>query len=68
MQQNLYDDCFYIEKSKWGTVKSVNKDGKYIITSLSEDECIRATRFYLKGMQEGFSEEKAHQGTVDGKL
>jgi len=43
--------------------------GKQLVTSFTEDECIKATRFYLKGRQEGFSEpEVIHDGTVEGKL
>ena len=41
---------------------------KRIITSLTEEGCINATRYYMKGLQEGFGEVKTHQGSVDGKL
>ena len=67
-EKTLIDDCFYIEAKKWGTWDSYNKDGKCLITSLTEQSCIDATRFYLKGLQEGFVEVNTHQGTVDGKL
>lgn len=66
--QELIDDCFYIEQRKWGTWDSYHKDGKCIITSLTKENCIAATRFYLKGLQEGFPEVKTHEGTVGGKL
>jgi hypothetical protein len=66
---NLIDDAFYVKQQRWGTWDSYGKDGKPIITSLTEEQCISATRFYLKGRQEGFSEpEKVHEGTVSGKL
>ena len=68
MERKLIDDCFYIEAKKWGTWDSYNKDGKCLITSPTEQVCINATRFYLKGLQEGFTEVNTHQGTVDGKL
>jgi hypothetical protein len=68
MERKLIDDCFYIEAKKWGTWDSYNKDGKCLITSPTEQVCINATRFYLKGLQEGFEEVNTHQGTVDGKL
>lgn len=68
MEKKLIDDCFYIDKAKWGIYHSFDKEGKRLITSLTEENCIAATRFYLKGLQEGFSETKPHQGTVDGKL
>jgi len=68
MERKLIDDCFYVEAKKWGTWDSYDKDGKCLITSLTEQSCIDATRFYLKGLQEGFVEVNTHQGTVDGKL
>jgi hypothetical protein len=69
MENNLIDDAFYVKQQKWGTWDSYDKDGKGLVTSLTEDQCISATRFYLKGRQEGFSEpEKVHEGTVGGKL
>jgi hypothetical protein len=70
VEQQVYDDAFYTEKSKWGTWKSFSKEGKSLITSLTEEQCISATRFYLKGLQEGFDEVKTtkYDGTVGGKL
>jgi len=67
-ESKLIDDCFYVELKKWGTWDSYDREGKCLITSLTEESCINATRFYLKGLQEGFQEVKSHQGTVDGKL
>jgi hypothetical protein len=66
--QELIDDCFYIEEKKWGTWDSTHTDGRKLITSLTRENCIAATRFYLKGLQEGFEEVKSHEGTVGGKL
>ena len=68
MEKKLIDDCFYVEQKKWGTWDSSDKDGKGLITSLTEQSCISATRFYLKGRQEGFSESKTYEGQVGGKL
>ena len=65
---NLIDDAFYIKQQRWGTFVSYDRNGKEIITSLTEDECVSATRFYLKGRQEGFSESKSYAGEVGGKL
>lgn len=62
------DDCFRVEQKRWGTWDSFNKDGKCIISSLTEEECINATRWYLKALQEGFLEVKTHEGIVNGKL
>lgn len=66
--RELIDDCFYVEQKKWGTWDSYDKEGKCIITSLTKESCVSATRFYLKGLQEGFPEVKTHEGTVGGKL
>ena len=67
-ENKLIDDCFYIEKARWDVYHSYNKEQKRIITSLTEEGCINATRYYMKGIQEGFEEVKTHQGSVDGKL
>jgi hypothetical protein len=65
-----YDDAFRVEEKKYGLWDSYDKDGKCIITSLTEEECVRATRFYLKGLQEGWDDANIvkHEGTVGGKL
>jgi hypothetical protein len=68
MEKKLIDECFYVDEARWGVYHSFDKEGKRLITSLTEESCINATRFYLKGLQEGFGETKSHQGTVDGKL
>ena len=67
MEPKLYDDCFYVKLKKYGLWDSYNKEGEPLISSLTEESCINATRFYLKGLQE-FGEVKTHQGSVDGKL
>lgn len=66
----LIDGCFTVDKARWGTWRSFDKDGKEIITSLTEEQCIAATRWYLKGLQEGFGDDNVvtHEGTVGGKL
>lgn len=67
-EKKLIDDAFYVEQKSYGLWDSTDKDGKGLITSLTEESCINATRFYLKGIQEGFPETKKHEGTVGGKL
>ena len=67
-EKKLIDDCFYVEQKSYGLWDSTDKEGKGLITSLTEESCINATRFYLKGSQEGFPETQTHSGTVDGKL
>lgn len=68
MEKTLIDDCFYVEKKRWGTYQSYDKDGTGIIISLTEDACTNATRQFLKWRQEGFPETTTHAGKVDGKL
>jgi hypothetical protein len=68
-QGELIDDCFYVEQKKYGLWYSVDKDGKGLITSLTKERCISATRFYLKGCQEGWNNDTIkYDGIVGGKL
>ena len=68
-EKNLIDNAFYVKKQRWGTWVSYDEKDQSLITSLTEQLCIEATRFYLKGRQEGFSEpEKVHEGVVGGNL
>ena len=62
------DDTFRVEQSRWKTWRSFSKDGKEIITALHRDTCVNATRFYLKGCQEGWADTRTYEGTVGGKL
>lgn len=70
IQQNreLIDDCFYVSEQRWKTWNSYDMEGKAIITSLTREECIKATRCYLKWQQEGFPETPKYSSVVDGKL
>jgi hypothetical protein len=64
-----FDDAFRVEQSRWKTWKSYDKDGNSLITSLTQESCIAATRFYLKGVQEGWEDQGIkYEGTVGGKL
>jgi len=62
------DETFRVEESRWKTWKSFHKNGDPLITSLTRESCISATRFILKGKQEGFPEATKHEGVVGGKL
>ena len=65
----LIDGCFTVDKARWGTWRSFDKDGQAIITSLTEEQCVAATRWYLKQRQEGFTENATtYDGVVGGKL
>lgn len=66
--EQLYDEAFYVEQSSFGSWKSYDKDGNSLVTSLTKETCIAASRFYLKGKQEGWGETKTYSGKVDGKL
>ena len=75
MEKKLIDDCFYVEQKKWGTWDSTDRDGNGLITSLTEEQCISATRFYLKFRQENQFESQNNEenvskysGTMDYKL
>jgi hypothetical protein len=66
MEKQLIDDAFYVEQRSWGTWQSHYPDGKGIITSLTEDQCVTATRWYLKCLQEG-EFDKAPEKTYSTK-
>ena len=70
MEKQLIDDAFYVVEKKYGLWDSYDKDGKGILTALTEEECVRATRFMLKLKQENRLNEvgNTYSGTVDGKL
>ena len=70
MEKQLIDEAFYVECKKYGLWDSYDKDGKGIITALTEEECVKATRFMLKLKQENMLNQvgNSYSGTVDGKL
>jgi hypothetical protein len=69
IDKQLIDEAFYVEQSARKTWKSYDKDGKPLVTSLTSENCIAATRFYCKGLQEGFGKNAAsYEGSVGGKL
>ena len=67
----LIDDAFSVKKQRWGTFVSYTVDKKPLITSLTEEICISATRWYLKGLQDNsfeYNEGVSYSGEVGGKL
>jgi hypothetical protein len=63
------DDAFWVKKQRWGTFVSVGADDLEIITALTEEECLTATRWYLKAKQDGFTDDaRTYDGVVGGKL
>ena len=72
---HYYDDAFSIEKTRWGTFRSHDKEGKELVTSADEDVCLSATRWFLKARQDGLgtlpsdsSSGSVYSGEVSGKL
>ena len=65
-EYNWIDDTFRIEKKKWGTYQSFDKEGNGIITSLTEEQCIFSTRHYLKSKFEDKIDETVTK--YDGKM
>ena len=71
MEKKLYDDAFYLEEKKYGLWSSTDKEGNGIITSLTEEDCVRSTRWYLKSKQENLFDkisEKTYNSIIEGKL
>lgn len=70
MEIDWIDDCFRVEQKKWKSWESFNKEGKGLVTGLDRNVVIRMTRFYLKGLQDGWDgiESTKHEGVVGGKL
>ena len=67
-EKKLIDDCFYVQRKKYGLWDSTDIEENGLVTSLTEEQCISATRYILKGRQEGFAETKSYEGQVGGKL
>lgn len=70
-QPTIYDEAFMVKKQRWGTYVSYSlTDNQALITSLTLESCVAATRFYLKGLQEGWGDTIAssYEGVVGGKL
>lgn len=70
MNKELIDNAFYMEEKQWGTWDSYTPDGKCIITSLTKESCLNATRWYLQQKQENRLNEVevTYDGSVSGKL
>ena len=70
MDKELIDGCFYVVEKRYGTFDSFDKDGKCIITALTEENCIASTRFMLKLKQENRLNEVevTYSSTTDEKL
>ena len=70
MDKELIDGCFYVVEKRYGVFDSYDQEGKCIVTSLTEENCIRATRFVLQLKQENMLDqvETTYSGEVSGKL
>lgn len=74
-EKKLIDDCFYIQQKRYGLWDSTDLEGKGLVTSFTEEQCISATRYILKFRQENqFESENSenevskYSGTMDYKL
>jgi hypothetical protein len=74
-EKKLIDDAFYVDEKKYGLWYSTDKEGNGLITSLTEESCISATRFLLQFQQENKFESKnngenvsKYSGSMDYKL
>ena len=69
-EKQFYDDAFYVVHQKYGLWKSFDKENTPLVTSLSEEDCVRSSRFYLQLKQENRLNEVeiTYSSTVDGKL
>ena len=68
--KKLIDDAFYVTKARF-LWHSYDKEDNGLVSGLTEDICIRMTRFYLKGRQDGWDEKTSrvvNDGVVGGKL
>jgi hypothetical protein len=68
-----YDETFTVRKQRWGThVSYLVADDRELITSLTLEICVAATRAYLKGLQEGWGDSvegaRRYDSVVGGKL
>jgi len=70
MDKQLIDDCFYVKEKRYGTFDSYDTEDKPLVTSLTEESCIAATRFLLQLRQETKLNEVgvAYTGNVSNKL
>lgn len=67
----LYDEAFTIHKTRFGMYRSVDTQGNGLISSLTEELCFNATRWYLKAKQDGTLDapsEITYNSEVGGKL
>lgn len=66
----VYDECFWVRQQRCGTYVSVGVDDREYVTAQTEEGCVSGTRFYLKGLQEGWPDDNTstYSGTVGGKL
>ncbi len=74
-EKKLIDDAGYVDEKKYGLWYSTDKEGNGLITSLTEESCISATRFLLQFRQENKFESKnngenvsKYSGSMDYKL
>jgi len=64
-----YSEQYDVKEQPWGTFISYTKEGKELVTALTEDVCRRMTETYLYWQEHGFPEtQTTHESYVGGKL
>ena len=65
------DDAFYVEKTRFGLLTSVKKNGDKFLTGLTREAVVEMSRWHLKCEQEGTLDQFTRvvgKAVVDGKL
>lgn len=61
----MTNDCFRTKLQPWGTFVSLHDNGDALITSLTEEQCIITTQWYLQAKKQGFPDDRTN---CNGKL
>ena len=67
----IIDDAFEVSESRYGLWNSEDLNGRKLLTSLTKDIVVEATRWYLKAESEGTLDDcviARGDGRVGGKL
>ena len=70
-ERELIDEVFYVWETRFGLWTTETKAGRPMLTSLTKETVVRATKWYLKSEQDGTLEEHTkviNSGIVGGKL
>ena len=65
------DDCFRVYKTRFGLYSTVTKEGREMLTGITEESVVNMTRWHLKCEQDGTLEKYTRvvgDAIVGGKL